>query len=142
MAANRPPRIKSEQNNSFAIALIQALSVTDPVQDLTAGNTDLDLATGLLRSLVRGNGDLSRPLSDLEQIVSNFSHRESIKCNQQDPAQFMEGLLELIQIENPGWFQDTCTGTAIPPPPPGSYLTKNHPSKTKKFSSLQGMLPT
>ena len=131
MTLYRPPRIKNEQNNGFAIAFIQALSCTDHVQDLTDGSAALELATGLLRSLVRGNEDLSRPLSGLGQIVSNFSHRELTECAQPDPAHFIEGLLEVFQIENPKWFQDTTTG--ITGPPLGSNLTKKSPTKDQNI---------
>ena len=93
MALFQPPRIKDEQENGFAIALIQALSCIDHVQDLVDGSTDPELATGFLRSLVRGNEDLSKPLSGLGQVVSNFSEERLTESNQPDPANFMEGLL-------------------------------------------------
>ena len=144
MTLFQPPRIKDEQENGFAIALIQALSCTDHVQDLVDGSTDLELATGFLRSLVRGNEDLSRPLSDLNQIVSNFSQRELTECDQPDPDHFIAGLMKVIQLENPKWFQDTTTG--ITGPPLGYCLPENHPPETKKFSTLivkncGGMIP-
>jgi hypothetical protein len=135
MTLFQPPRIKDEQENGFAIALIQALSCTDHVQDLVDGSTDLELATGFLRSLVRGNEDLSKPLSGLGQVVSNFSEERLTECNQPDPANFMEGLLEVIRLENPKWFQDTITGVSEPPSP-GYCFIKNQPSETKIFSTI------
>ena len=99
----------AHQHRGFIKAFTKALSHTDPVHYLTAGNSALEMATGLLRSLVQGNGDLGGPGSDLGHLVANFCDRKSIE----DPAHFMESCLELIGIENLVWFQETLTGTLI-----------------------------
>ena len=55
--------------DSFENASMRALSVTDPVQDLTAGDCSLGKVSTNMRTLVRGNEDLIKVTPDIGQLV-------------------------------------------------------------------------
>ena len=109
--ANQPRRLRNERNACFINASIQALSVTSSVQDLTVGANHLNQVTNSLSTLLRGQKELTKSVSDLRQLVARTAHGASINDGQQqDAAFFIEKLLESLKYENPQWDERTFGG--------------------------------